>query len=132
VIVASGTNLRVSVSVSMPVEKLRSVIGHRNINRPMNSLPSATHHRRVLGSAEETNSPATVPVLRSCDAAVTWTARLDYSPASARGGVGTSQKGTLRLLFLNIDPLPRPARLKSSVVQRVQQVSCPLSGTCLG
>jgi hypothetical protein len=37
VIVASETSH--SVSVSTPAEKLRSVIGHRNINRPMESPP---------------------------------------------------------------------------------------------
>jgi hypothetical protein len=43
VIVASGTRPRASLSVSMPAEKLRSVIGHRTINRPMENLPSARH-----------------------------------------------------------------------------------------
>jgi hypothetical protein len=38
-IVASETSPNVSVSVSTPAGKLRSVIGHRNINRPIESSP---------------------------------------------------------------------------------------------
>jgi hypothetical protein len=38
-IVASETSPNVSVSVSTPAGKLRSVIGHRNINRPIESPP---------------------------------------------------------------------------------------------
>jgi hypothetical protein len=67
VIIASGANLRVSVSVSMPVEKLRSVIGHRNINRPMNSLPAATHPppHPAARPGNKFATGALVPVLRS-------------------------------------------------------------------
>jgi hypothetical protein len=56
VIVASETSPSVSVSVSSPAEKLRSVIGHRNINRPMESPPIRPTRNVDNVDIEERNS----------------------------------------------------------------------------
>jgi hypothetical protein len=37
----------------MPVEKLRSVIGHRNINNPMESLPSVSRAPGLQGAPKQ-------------------------------------------------------------------------------